>query len=214
MAHGDIDEEARDRALRVYALPVCCHIPIAARDEAAIEKYIGQIARVLSPASPNKALLVHPYDPPPRNQRLPIWTMKEAAILHHPQQVWVHVDYRGYRKAYARAFPDEALNELVLDHVLNRKMARTMRFDYLRIVPISREANSSSGGLPEKWGIAYQNSPAMVQVNAQPKSFIKYADLEDIVKMLNLKTGGALQDAVNEAQSYVRESPLPGGSVD
>ena len=103
MAHGDIDQEARDRALRVYALPVCCHIPIAARNEAAIEKYIGQIARVLTPASPNKALLVHPYEAPPLNRRLPIWAMKESAILHHPQQVWVHVNYRGYREAYAQS---------------------------------------------------------------------------------------------------------------
>ena len=206
MNRGDIDEEARDRALRVYALPVCCHIPIAARNEAAIEKYIGRIARVLTPASPNKALLVHPYDAPPLNRRLPIWAIPESAILHHPQQVWVHVDYKGYRAAYAKAFPGESLKELVLDHILNRRMARAMRFDYLRIVPISREANSSSGGLPEKWGITYQTSAEMVQINDQRKSFIKYADLQDIVKMLNLKSGGGLQDAVNEAQSLVREN--------
>src|SRR6266404_2748920 len=167
MTHGNIDPEARERALRVYALPVCCHIPSAARNEAAIEKYIGQIVRVLKPALPNRALLVRAYDAPPLNRRLPIWALRESAILHHPRQVWVHVDYKGYREAYASAFPDEWLNDLVLDHVLNRKMARTMRFDYLRIVPISRAANSSSGGLPEKWGIAYQNSPAMLQVNAR-----------------------------------------------
>src|ERR1017187_10129247 len=170
MNRGDIDQEARDRALRVYALPICCHIPIAARNEAAIEKYIGRIARVLTPASPNMALLVHPYNAPPLNRRLPIWAMKESAILHHPQQVWVHVGYTRYREAYARAFPDESLKELVLDHILNRKMARAMRFDYLRIIPISRGANSSSGGLPEKWGIAYQSSPEMVPINAQRKS--------------------------------------------
>ena len=206
MNRGDIDEEARDRALRVYALPICCHIPIAARNEAAIQKYIGKIARVLTPASPNKALLSHPYDAPPLNRRLPIWAMKESAILHHPQQVWVHVDYKGYRAAYAKAFPGESIKNVVLDHILNRKMARAMRFDYLRIVPISREANSSSGGLPEKWGIAYQTGAEMLQINAQCKSFIKYADLQDIVKMLNLKSGGGFQDTVNEAQSLVREN--------
>jgi hypothetical protein len=147
-----------------------------------------------------------------RDRMTVIWAMKESAILHHPQQVWVHVDYIGYRGAYARAFPDETLKDLVLDHILNRKMARAMRFDYLRIVPISRGTNSSSGGLPEKWGIAYQSSPKMVQINAQRKSFIKYADLQDIVKMLNLKSGGALQDAVNEAQSLVNEPMIPAGS--
>jgi hypothetical protein len=99
-----------------------------------------------------------------------------------------------------------------LDHVLNRRMARAMRFDYLRIVPISRGANSSSGGLPEKWGVAHQSSPEMVQINAQRKSFIQYADLGYIVKMLNLKTGGSLQDAVNEAQNLGREPANPAGS--
>lgn len=212
MVREDIDQEARYRALRVYALPVCCHIPIAARDEAAIEKYIGRIVRVLTPASASKALLVHVYDAPALNPRLPIWVMKESAILHYPQQVWVHVDHRHYRKAYSIAFPDESLEGMVLDHVLNRRMARAMGFDYLRIVPISREANSSSGGLPEKWGVAYQTSPDMVRVNARRKSFIQYADLGDIVKMLNLKTGGALQDPVNEAQSLVRESTIPDAS--
>jgi hypothetical protein len=138
--------------------------------------------------------------------------MKESAILHHSQQVWVHVDYRGYRAAYTKAFPDEPLNELVLDHILNRRMARAMRFDYLRIVPISRGANSSSGGLPEKWGVAYQTSFEMLRINAQRQSFIQYADLGDIVKMLNLKTGGALQDAVNEAQTLVQEPTILTGS--
>ncbi len=212
MALGDIDEEARERALRVYALPVCCHIPTAARNEAAITKYIGQITRVLSSGSPNKALLVQSYEPPPLNRRLPLWTMKEAAILHHPQQIWVHVDYTGYRAAYARAFPDERLDGRVLDHVMNRKMARVMLFNYLRIVPISRGANSSSGGLPEKWGIAYQSSPEMAKINAERKSSIQYADLGDIVKMLDRKTGGALQDAVNEAQGFVREPTMPSAS--
>lgn len=32
---------------------------------------------------------------------------------------------------------------------------------------------------------------------------IQYTDLSDIVKMLNLKTGGAMQDPVNEAQRLV-----------
>jgi hypothetical protein len=161
----------------VYALPVCCHIPIAARNEAAIAKYIGRIAHVLTPASPNKALLVHPYDAPSLNRHLPIWAMPESAILHHPQQVWVHVDYKGYRAAYAKALPGESLKNVVLDHILNRKMARAMRFDYLRIVPISREANSSSGGLPERWGIAYQTSAEMAQINAPSSSMPTWATL-------------------------------------
>ena len=146
------------------------------------------------------------YEPPLRNPRLPIWALPESAVLHQSRQVWVHVDFAGYRAAYAAAFPEVPLYDLVLDHVLNRRMARAMGFTYLRIVPISPEANLSSGGLPEKWGAAYHATPEMVAANRRRKSFIQYADLEDLVKMLNRTTGGGLQDAVNEAQSLVREA--------
>ncbi len=75
----------------------------------------------------------------------------------------------------------------------------------MRIVPISREANSSSGGLSEKWVADYHCTPEMQKVNADNLSSIQYADLADIVKMLNMKTGGALQDPVNLAQVLVKE---------
>lgn len=45
----------------------------------------------------------------------------------------------------------------------------------------------------------------MVRRNSESPAFIQYADLADIVKMLNIKTGGSLQDPVNEAQALVRE---------
>jgi hypothetical protein len=60
--------------------------------------------------------------------------------------------------------------------------------------------------LPEKWGVEYHNTPEMTKINSESPAFIQYADLGDIVKMLNIKTGNSLQDAVNEAQSLVRES--------
>src|SRR3978361_1581920 len=83
------------------------------------------------------------------------------------------------------------------------------RFDFVRIVPISRGANSSSGGLPEKWGVAYHSTPQMVAVNAASREYIQYADLGEILKMLDVKTGGALQDPVNLAQSLVRPPEPP-----
>jgi hypothetical protein len=155
--------------------------------------------------SPNRALLVETYEAPEIDNRLPIWRLKEAALLHCPKQVWVHVDYSGYRSAYIKAFPSEDLTGLVLDHVLNRRTAQLKGFNYLRIVPISRAANSSSGGLSEKWGVEYHSTPEMVRRNNESPAFIQYADLADLVKMLNMKTGGSLQDPVNEAQALVRE---------
>ena len=124
-------------------------------------------------------------------------------MLRATRQVWVDVDDRAYRRAYATAFPEQELSGLVLDHVMNRRVARLKGFRYLRIVPISRAANSSSGGLSEKWAVAYHSTPHMVAINRTAGTFIQHADLADIVKMLNLKAGGSLQDAVNDAQTLV-----------
>jgi len=131
-------------------------------------------------------------------------TFPESVILYHPKQVWVHVDYSGYRNAYLKAFGKLDNRGLVVDHVMNRRVARLLYFSYLRIVPISREANSSSGGLCEKWGVEYESSPERRKANREPPARIEYANLWDIVKMLNIKTGGSLQDPVNEAQALVR----------
>jgi hypothetical protein len=103
----------------------------------------------LSRGSLDKALLVEAHEPEEPDERLAIWQHPGAEVLHCSRQVWVHVDYRSYRRAYVRAFPDVDLTSLVLDHVMNRRVARLKGFAYLRIVPISREANSSHNGLSE-----------------------------------------------------------------
>lgn len=200
-----VDEAARKVATERFALPPCVHVPIAARDEAAVRTYVGKICEVLVLGRPNKALLVEIDSIPRTNPNLPIWRLPEAAILHSSKQLWVHVDYAGYRSAYIKAFPDRDLGGGVLDHVMNRRVARLMGFWYLRVIPISRQANSSSGGLSEKWEVAYHSSDEMRARNLASLAQIQYADLADIVKMLNLKTGGSLQDPVNDAQSLVRE---------
>ncbi|MBK9505554.1 MAG: hypothetical protein IPO03_09310 [Bacteroidetes bacterium] len=35
--------------------------------------------------------------------------------------------------------------------------------------------------------------------------YVQYADLADIVKMLDIKAGGSFQEGVNEAQKYLLE---------
>jgi hypothetical protein len=44
----EVDERARDLAITRYALPLCLHIAVAARDEAAILRFVGRIERVLT----------------------------------------------------------------------------------------------------------------------------------------------------------------------
>jgi len=77
-------------------------------------------------------------------------------------------------------------------------MARLKRFNYLRIIPISRGSNSSSGGVSEGYGFDYHSTPEMIERNKSCPAFIQYADAADIVKMLDLKTGGTLQEGVRD----------------
>jgi len=151
------------------------------------------------PKSPDKALLVEAYAPETADARMAIWDLPESVVLHLPWQVWVHVDYRAYRRAYLQAFPDFDLTGLVLDHVMNRRVARLKGFAYLRVVPISRDANSSHGSLSEGWAVEYHSSPEMREKSRISQSAVQYADLSDIVKMLNMRGGGSLMDNVNEA---------------
>lgn len=191
------------RIPQMSGLLPCLYIPVAARDINAIETYVGKILGELSHGSSSKALLVELYEPEKPDDRLPIWGHPEAATLHYPKQVWVDVDYSAYRRAYIRAFPDIDLTGLVLDHVMNRRVARLKGFRYLRIVPISRRANSSHGSLSEGWGVEYHSSPRMREFNKSSQASVQYADLCDIVKMLNMEGGGSFMQNVNEAQQLV-----------
>ncbi len=197
-----IDSHAARMPWMAGLLP-CLYVPIAARDSNAIEIYIGKINAQLSLRSKCKAFLVEAHKPEKPDARLSIWHVPAAAVLQHPQQVWVHVDYSGYRQAFIRAFPDINLSKFVIDHVMNRRVARLKGFNYLRVVSVARAVNSSHGGLSEKWAVAYHSSPRMVEINRASKAFVQYADLSDIVKMINMEGGGSLMDIVNEAQKLV-----------
>ncbi len=187
--------EAKSRVIDQHAIGIpkesgllpCLYVPVAARDRNAIETYVGNVITSLAHDGSGKALLVQAYDPGKFDDRLAIWDVPEAVVLHSPRQVWVDVNYRAYRRAYIRAFPDADLSDLVLDHVMNRRIARLKRFTYLRLVPISRGANSSHGSLSEGWGVAYHSSPRMTEKNRSSKARVQYADLADIAKMLNLQ---------------------------
>ena len=202
-----IDQHAIRIPQKSGLLP-CLYVPIAARDISAIETYVGRILARLAPRSPSKALLVEAHEPEKPDDRLAIWRLPAAAVLHHPRQVWVNVDYSGYRRAYIRAFPDVDVTDFVLDHVMNRRVARLKGFTYLRILPVFRAVNSSHGGLSEGWGVDYHRSRKMRELNKASQAVVQYADLVDIVKMLNMEGGGSLMEIVNEAQKLV---DLPNG---
>src|SRR4051812_31222889 len=202
-----VDSAARDLALTRWALPECLHVPTGAVGEVAITTYIGEIERGLADGSPRRALLVRTKEPPSVDAAFPIWELPASKILHERRQVWVHIGFGGYRRAYKKAFPDEAIDGKVLSHALNRRMAALMGFDYVRITPNSRGCNSSSS-FSEQWGVALHGTPEQAAANRRRGAFIHYADLAALMVMLDIKPGGGVMDAVNEGQKLVRSRAL------
>ncbi len=197
-----VDEAAREIALRRSVLPECLHVPIAAVDEAAITDFIGEIVEVVRPGSPNKALKVRSKPPAPRDPRYPIWNDPRSALFHEPMQVWVHVDYNGYRRAYKRAMPTENIDGLVLSHCMNRRHAALKEFQYVRILPAGRVPNSSSR-TSEDWGIKVFSAPRELESFRKRGVRIHYADLADLMVILDMSPGGGFMEAVNKAQKLV-----------
>jgi len=198
-----IDEIARDQALHRFGIPECLHVPIAAVDEAAIRTYVGEISQTLSGRGFRRAFLVEAHAPPAGDRRCAIWEEPGSAIFHQPLQVWVHVGLTRYRQAYRRAFPEECLDNKVLSHAMNRRIAALKGFEFVRITPTSRGANSSSA-FTEGWGFELHNDPYQMEANRRRGVFIQYADLTDLMLMLDMKLGGGVMDVVNEGQKLIR----------
>ena len=136
------------------SLHPCLYVPIAARDSHAIESFVGIIRKELTLRSKHRAFLVEAYEP---EKPFPLWRLPESAVLHHARQIWVHFDYSGYRRVCIRAFRNIDLSNHVIDHVMNRRVAKLKGFQYLRVLPVSRAVNSSHGGLSEKWAADFHS---------------------------------------------------------
>jgi hypothetical protein len=196
-----IDETAKGIALTRWALPECLHVPIAAVDEDAIRNYVGDVERVVSGRGLRRALLVTVPERAPIDPLIPISDHPKAGIFHARQQVWVHVAYKPYRHAYKRAFPDENINGLILSHAMNRVTAVHKGFDFVRLTPVSGVSNVSSG-FSEQWAKALHKPKEPATRRAGPP-FIQYADLSDLMLMLDMMLGGGVMDAVNEGQKLL-----------
>jgi hypothetical protein len=196
------DEIARELALTRWGLRECLHVPIAAVDETAITRHVGDIVRSLSPA-PAEALLVRTKGNPEPDDRYPIWRMEASAVFRSELHVWVNVAYTRYRSAYRRAFPEEAIAGKVLSHAMNRRVPALKGFRYVRVNSTSRRANSSSS-FSEGWGVAFHSDRDQMTSNRRLGASIQYADLTELMLMLDMNLGGGFMDAVNEGQKLVR----------
>jgi len=178
-------------------------VPIAAADPETIETYIGTIlTHVPGRKRPTNALVVE-VRRPDRNPLVPLWEESDAERyyrrLHPSRQLWVHVDYSGYRRAWKRLGFDELTREIVLDHIHNRAAVRLggYRHPFLRLCPVSRETNTSGGldngaeGLEKIELRKLKQQPAHIQQRTEYRlaAPVILADPIDLTKMLDIPPG-------------------------
>lgn len=198
------NDAAYQQVMREWVVPECVHVPIVAENESAITDHIGDIVQVLSPG---RALVVAIDPPPERDLRLPIWSHPRASVFFEPLQVWVNPTYTRYRQAYVRAKGHESVSDKVLAHVYNRRMAMLRGYGFVRLVPVSRRANSSSS-FAEQWGV----EAAAADLGARKRHRglrMQYADLSDLLVMLDMNLGGGVQEVCRIGQNLIE---VPGQS--
>ena len=196
-------EEWETLGVQTHGLPPDLIVPIAAADLEAIETYVGTIQmRILGRKRPTNAVVVVVHRPN-RNPQVPLWDQCEADLyyrrLHPSSQLWVHVDYRGYRRAWKRLGFGELTREVVLDHIRNRAAVRLSghRHPFLRLCPVSRETNTS-GGLDN--GAEGIEKVELRKLKQQPEHIrrrterhlaapVVLADPIDLTKMLDIPPG-------------------------
>ena len=192
------DVAAYQQAMREWVVPECLHVPIVAVDEEAITDHIGDIVEILSPG---RALVVAIDPPPVRDIRLPIWAHPMVNVFFEPLQVWVSPNYTRYRQAYVRAKGHESVSGKVLAHVYNRRMATLRGYGFVRLVPVSRRANSSSG-FTEQWGVELATTD--LGARRQRRGLrMQYADLGDLLVMLDISLGGGVQEVFRLGQNLI-----------
>lgn len=197
-----------DAAAPVFGLPASLQIPIAAASVADIETYVGRVLQSVtnSDGLPNAVLIELRSQGPIKEPNVPLWTSSLASRaeerLHARKQVWVHVDYDGYRQAYIDFGMPAIPQGYVLDHVQNRIAVQNRGYlhPYLRLCPVRQSVNTSGGhsaggeGKEKEYLAKYGPLPAINR--------IIYADPMDLTKMLDIKPGTAPMgmDGVRDTQ--------------
>ncbi|GHV73723.1 hypothetical protein AGMMS49940_10250 [Spirochaetia bacterium] len=114
---------------------------------------------------------------------------------------WVRTDYTCYRNRYKNCFPNINIDKMVIDHILNRRFAKALGFNYVRLIHVDRGVNSSSGSGMEYDVIKYRNPDGLSKFEESLEK-IYYADPSDLMKILNMKVGSFPLDNVRD-NSYL-----------
>ena len=182
-----------DSKATTFGLHKSLIIPIGAKSKKSIEDFVGKIDRVFG----NDSAFLVSFAPIEDPNEFKIWTHKRSFLLNHQTQLWVDVNYNNYRKVYMDIFGQTVKDKQVVDHIMNRKLARSLGYRYFRLLHISRSCNSSGG----RGGESFANKllPVSLSINSEINSSqIVYADPMDLLKMLNFNVGGFGLEAVRD----------------
>lgn len=80
-------------------------------------------------------------------------------------------------------------------------MAALRGFGFMRLAPISRQANSSSA-YTEGWGVKLFTSDYVAKLDRHGRRF-QCADLGNLMVMMGMPLGGGVQDAMRIGQNLV-----------
>jgi hypothetical protein len=201
-----------------FGLPRCLWVPIAACDAVAIETFVGRLlAQRVRKDGRIDALLIETHAeevPEQASARVPLWQETKAPIyrniLFPPRQVWVHVDYAGYRKAYRDFGMPPIPAGAFLDHIQNREAIRLRDYShpYIRLCPVSHRTNTSGGhsaggeGMEKEYLRSRKSKSKKVQqqFRAELAFKVQYADPMDLTKMLDVAPGTETLPGVRDLQ--------------
>ena len=203
-----------DSAAQTFGLPNSLLVPIAATDIVSITEFVGTIVTEIRGRNGRiNAVKICTKSQPLKYDKIPLWDNKDSkeikSKLFPEFQVWVHVDFDAYRKAYER-LKMPALDGGVLDHVSNRKAARDRGYlhPYLRLCPISKRVNTNAGhrsggeGMEREYTDYVRGLPESKRSQMLSQSSkVVYADPMDLTKMLDISPGTHTLDGVRVTQA-------------
>lgn len=138
-------------------------IPIAAKDQAALEKYVGS-CHSLGRYAAKDVLVVRGYS--------------------GDLQLWVSPTYSGYRNAWVSAFgPVVAAHDV--DHVYSKKRGELYGYAYVRLALVDGKTNQRSGEFEALMGKVGKANEAFLGQPLQAQE-IRYADDVQALKLKHL----------------------------
>ncbi|WP_375759861.1 hypothetical protein [Corallococcus exercitus] len=178
-------------------------IPVAAKDQAALEKYVGHCYSLARYQSAD-VLVVESFT--------------------GEKQLWVSPHYGGYRNAWIAAFGPVVSGHDV-DHIYSKNRGKMYGYGYVRCALVDSKANQRSGEFESLMGKVFEANKAFHGNQAMQAQEIRYADPVQEAKLKHLafkpkegyaplqRQGQAILSGSRLVGKTTRLTPQPGPQV-